>query len=89
MSCGSTGSSDRGVARADAEARMAAQATDEERRAVATWVLHNDGDRAHLERQVETVWADLVARNAALADASFWSGFAASARHDQNGGGAE
>ena len=57
---------ERGVERADAEARMAAQATDEERRAIATWVLHNDGDLAKLERQVETVWADLVARNAAM-----------------------
>ena len=55
----------RGVDRADAEARMAAQASDEARRAIATWVLHNDGDRADLERQVSTVWADLVARNAA------------------------
>jgi dephospho-CoA kinase len=56
----------RGVPRADAEARMAAQATDEQRRVVATWVLVNDGDREHLERQVETVWAELVVRNAAL-----------------------
>ena len=56
----------RGVDRADAEARMAAQATDEQRREIATWVLHNDGDLAKLERQVETVWADLVARNAAM-----------------------
>jgi dephospho-CoA kinase len=36
----------RGVPRADAEARMAAQATDEERRAVATWVVDNGGDLA-------------------------------------------
>ncbi|MGZ8733754.1 MAG: dephospho-CoA kinase [Acidimicrobiia bacterium] len=56
----------RGVERVDAEARMAAQATDEQRRKIATWVLHNDGDLADLERQVDTVWADLVARNAAL-----------------------
>jgi dephospho-CoA kinase len=60
----------RGVEPADAEARMAAQATDEERRAVATWVVHNDGDLAKLERQVETVWTDLVARNRALGDAA-------------------
>jgi dephospho-CoA kinase len=58
----------RGIARADAEARMAAQSTDEERREIATWVLVNDGDRDHLERQVETVWAELVARNAGLSD---------------------
>jgi dephospho-CoA kinase len=55
----------RGVARADAEARMAAQASDEERRAIATWVLRNDGDLAHLEVQVEQVWAELQARHAA------------------------
>ncbi len=53
----------RGIDRADAEARMAAQATDDERRAIATWVLHNDADLAKLARQVETVWTDLVARN--------------------------
>ncbi len=53
----------RGLDRADSEARMAAQATDDQRREVATWVLHNDGDLAKLQRQVETVWADLVSRN--------------------------
>lgn len=56
----------RGVERVDAEARMAAQASDGQRRKIATWVLHNDGDLADLERQVDTVWADLLARNAAL-----------------------
>ena len=49
----------RGVPRADAEARMAAQATDEERRALATYVVDNGGDRAHLEAQVDEIWADL------------------------------
>ena len=34
----------RGVARDDAERRMAAQATDEERREVATHVIDNGGD---------------------------------------------
>jgi dephospho-CoA kinase len=52
----------RGVPRADAEARMAAQATDEERRAIATWVLDNAGDLAALERQVDAIWPDLVER---------------------------
>jgi dephospho-CoA kinase len=55
----------RGVPRADAEARMAAQATDEERREVATHLIHNDGDRAHLERQVDALWAELQERAAA------------------------
>ncbi len=49
----------RGVPRPDAEARMAAQATDEERRAVATHLLHNDGSREELAAQVDVLWADL------------------------------
>ena len=50
----------RGVARDDAERRIAAQATDEERRALATHVLDNSGDLGELERQVDDLWADLV-----------------------------
>lgn len=49
----------RGVPRPDAEQRMAAQATDDERREVATHVLDNAGDLAALSAQVDTVWADL------------------------------
>jgi dephospho-CoA kinase len=49
----------RGLARADAEARMAAQATDGERRAVATHLLDNSGTREELEAQVDAVWQDL------------------------------
>ena len=49
----------RGVARPDAEARMAKQATDEQRRAVATYVVDNSGDLAHLEAQVDAIWHDL------------------------------
>ena len=60
---------ERGLERADAEARMAAQATDEERRAVATHLLDNRGSRADLEAQVETLWADLTARASAKAQA--------------------
>jgi dephospho-CoA kinase len=52
----------RGVPRADAERRMALQASDEERRAVATWVLDNSGDVAHLERQIEAIWPELEQR---------------------------
>jgi dephospho-CoA kinase len=54
---------ERGVPRADAEARMAAQATDEQRREIATHVIDNSGDLDHLERQVDDVWADLQHRN--------------------------
>jgi dephospho-CoA kinase len=56
---------ERGVSRADAERRMGAQASDEERRALATHVLDNTGDLAALERQVDEVWADLERRHAA------------------------
>jgi dephospho-CoA kinase len=52
----------RGLTREDAEARMAAQATDEERRAVATHLLDNGGTREELATQVEAVWADLLAQ---------------------------
>jgi len=51
----------RGVAREDAERRMAAQASDEERRALATHVIDNSGDLAALERQVAALWPDLEA----------------------------
>jgi dephospho-CoA kinase len=52
----------RGVPRADAEARMAAQATDEERAAIATWLVDNSGDLAALERQIDAIWPDLERR---------------------------
>jgi dephospho-CoA kinase len=52
----------RGVDRADAEARMAAQTGDDERRKIATYVIDNAGDRAALERQVDEVWAELQRR---------------------------
>jgi dephospho-CoA kinase len=51
----------RGIPRADAEARMAAQASDADRRAVATWVIVNDGDLGALEGEVQRVWDALVA----------------------------
>jgi dephospho-CoA kinase len=53
----------RGVDRADAEARMAAQAGDEERRKIATHVVDNARDRADLERQIDGLWADLQRRH--------------------------
>jgi dephospho-CoA kinase len=52
----------RGVPRDDAERRMAAQASDEERRTLATWVIDNGGDLAALEPQVDAVWRDLERR---------------------------
>jgi len=53
----------RGVNRADAEARMAAQAADDERRKLATYVVDNAGDRAALERQIDEIWSDLQRRH--------------------------
>jgi dephospho-CoA kinase len=50
----------RGMDPADARRRMAAQATDAERRAVADVILDNSGDEAHLERQVDALWARLT-----------------------------
>jgi dephospho-CoA kinase len=50
----------RGVSRDDAERRMAAQASDEERRTIATHVIDNSGDLATLDRQVDALWTDLL-----------------------------
>jgi dephospho-CoA kinase len=52
----------RGVDRADAERRMALQATDEERRAVATWLVDNSSDLAHVRAQIDEIWPDVLAR---------------------------
>jgi len=49
----------RGVPRDDALRRISLQASDEERRAVATWVIDNSGDRAALDTQIDAVWAGL------------------------------
>ena len=53
---------DRGWTRADAEARIAAQATREDRLAIATHVVDNTGTLEELRAQVEQIHADLVAR---------------------------
>ncbi|MFC5800559.1 dephospho-CoA kinase [Streptomyces formicae] len=52
----------RGMNESDARARMAAQATREERRAIADLVIDNDGPLEALERQVREVWAILEER---------------------------
>jgi len=49
----------RGVDREDAKRRIGLQASDEERREVATWVVDNAGDLAALEAQIEVIWAEL------------------------------
>ena len=50
----------RGLSAEDARARIASQATDEQRRAVADVVLRNDGDRAELAAQVDRFWTERV-----------------------------
>jgi dephospho-CoA kinase len=52
----------RGMTVSDARARMAAQATREQRRAVADVVIDNDGDLATLQGQVRRLWEDLRGR---------------------------
>jgi dephospho-CoA kinase len=54
----------RGMTESDARARMAAQATREERLAVADIVVDNDGPLEDLEPQVRGVWSELTARAA-------------------------
>ena len=51
----------RGLSAEDARARMAAQATDEQRRAVADVVLDNSGTQEELAEQVDRFWAERVA----------------------------
>ncbi|MCZ7460992.1 dephospho-CoA kinase [Streptomyces sp. WMMC940] len=52
----------RGMTESDARARMAAQATREQRRAVADVLIDNDGPLEALEPQVRRVWAELSER---------------------------
>ncbi len=50
----------RGLAESEARARIARQASDEQRRAVATVLLDNSGSRQQLARQVDAAWQRLV-----------------------------
>jgi dephospho-CoA kinase len=50
---------DRGMAEADVRARMAAQATDEQRRAVADAVVVNDADLSTLASRVDELWEEI------------------------------
>ncbi|UQX00652.1 dephospho-CoA kinase [Streptomyces sp. RerS4] len=59
----------RGMTEDEARARMAAQATREQRLAVATLVIDNDGPLEALEPQVRSVWQELTARAAAVSAA--------------------
>lgn len=50
---------DRGMSDAEAQARLDAQATREERLAVATYVVDNSGSVEELQARVDEVWAEL------------------------------
>jgi dephospho-CoA kinase len=52
----------RGLSRDQAQARMAAQASREERLAIASIVVDNSGSLAELDRQVGELWAELRRR---------------------------
>ena len=56
----------RGVDADSARARLEAQASAEERIALADWVLRNDGSLAELREQVEALVAELKSRNDGL-----------------------
>jgi dephospho-CoA kinase len=58
--------SQRGMTPDQARARMAAQATREQRLAIADLVIDNSGSLTDLDRRVADVWADLQRRAAAL-----------------------
>lgn len=57
---------ERGLPEEDARARIRVQASDEDRRAVASYVIDNNGDVAALRTQVDEVHADLLARARAV-----------------------
>lgn len=57
----------RGLPPSDARARMAAQATDEQRRAAAHEIVANDGDRAALRAEVDELWRRLRRRQEGMA----------------------
>jgi dephospho-CoA kinase len=55
----------RGMTKSEARARMAAQATREERHAIADLIIDNNGPLEELEPQVREVWSKLVHRASA------------------------
>ncbi|MFY9889086.1 MAG: dephospho-CoA kinase [Streptosporangiaceae bacterium] len=60
----------RGMTREQAQARMAAQATREQRLAIADIVVDNSGSLAELDRQVGELWTELRRRSHARAAGS-------------------
>ncbi|HEY8481279.1 MAG TPA: dephospho-CoA kinase [Spirillospora sp.] len=58
----------RGMSEEDARARMANQASREERRAVATHIIDNSGTLDDLKAQVDALWEKLLDRAAATSE---------------------
>ncbi|MCT1366713.1 dephospho-CoA kinase [Rothia sp. p3-SID1597] len=50
----------RGMDPDDARSRIRAQATDEQRRAISTWVIDNSGSEEETEEQIDRLWRELV-----------------------------
>lgn len=50
----------RGMETEDANARIAAQATDEQRHEAADWIINNSGTLAETQAQVDAIWAKLT-----------------------------
>lgn len=61
---------ERGLTRADAEARMAVQASDDARRAIADVVIDNAGDLDALREHVTEAWTEVLRRKVAKEQAS-------------------
>lgn len=51
----------RGMSEADARARIKAQASDDQRRAIATWIIDNSGSEERTAAQVREVFANITA----------------------------
>jgi dephospho-CoA kinase len=54
---------ERGLELNDINARMANQATDEQRESIADFVIQNNGSLAQLQEQVAKVWQQITAKS--------------------------
>lgn len=53
---------ERGLPREEAQARMASQASDDDRRAAADLLIDNGGSLADLDSRIDDIWRELLAR---------------------------
>ena len=72
----------RGMSDGDARARIAAQASDEERAAIAWWVIVNEGTLDELRAEVARLWAALLVRSGGLGRCSLTAARRDGGRHD-------